>query len=109
MLRLLSLAYRQGIGISLGRLYRDTQGDSRAACHERSLSGGGVRRHKAHSTILQYVQGEGQEKAIAYIDKLVAEGKLGAKNAEKLKEALPKGIKKLKEVMGEIEKEEASK
>ena len=66
-------------------------------------------RDKAHSTILQYVQGEGQEKAIAYIDKLVAEGKLGAKNAEKLKEALPKGIKKLKEVMGEIEKEEASK
>lgn len=64
---------------------------------------------KAHAAILQYVQGEGQEKAIAYIDKLVAEGRLGAKNAEKLKEALPKGIEKLKEVMGEIEKEEASK
>lgn len=62
---------------------------------------------KAHTAIIEYVQGEGKEKAIAYIDKLVAEGKLGAKNAEKLKNAIPQGIEKLKEVMGEIEKEES--
>lgn len=62
---------------------------------------------KAHTAILEYVQNDGREKAVAYIDKLVAEGKLGAVNAEKLKNAIPKGIDKLKEVMGEIEKEEA--
>lgn len=62
---------------------------------------------KAHTAILEYVQNDGREKAIAYIDKLVAEGKLGAANAEKLKNALPHGIEKLKEVMGEIEKEES--
>lgn len=43
---------------------------------------------------------------IEYIDQLVAEGKLGSANAEKLKEAIPLGIEKLKEVMGELETEE---
>ena len=62
---------------------------------------------KAQTAMIEYVQCEGKEKAIAYIDKLVAEGKLGAKNAEKLKNAIPQGIEKLKEVMGEIEKEES--
>lgn len=63
-------------------------------------------KNKAHTAIIEYVQGKGKDKAIAYIDKLVAEGKMGAKNAEKIKEAIPKGIEKLKAVMGEIEKEE---
>ena len=43
---------------------------------------------------------------IEYIDKLVAEGKLGTANAEKIKEAIPLGIEKLKELMGELEQEE---
>lgn len=64
-------------------------------------------KEKAHSAIIKYVQTEGHDKAIAYIDKLVSEGRLGAKNAEKLKSAIPQGIEKLKEVMGEIEKEES--
>ena len=63
-------------------------------------------KNAAHAAILEYVETQGQEKAIEYIDQLVAEGKLGSANAEKLKEAIPQGIEKLKEVMGEIEQEE---
>lgn len=63
-------------------------------------------KNAAHTAILEYVETEGQEKAIEYIDQLVAEGKLGSANAEKLKEAIPDGIEKLKEVMGELEAEE---
>lgn len=62
-------------------------------------------RDTAHAAILEYVETQGQEKALEYIDQLVAEGKLGNANAEKLKEAIPQGIEKLKEVMGEIEQE----
>lgn len=61
-------------------------------------------RDAAHTAILEYVESEGQEKALEYIDQLVADGKLGAANAEKIKAAIPLGIEKLKEVMGEIEK-----
>ena len=57
----------------------------------------------AHTAILEYVETQGQEKAIEYIDQLVADGKLGAANAEKIKEAIPLGIEKLREVMGELE------
>ena len=63
-------------------------------------------RNAAHSAILEYVETQGQEKAIEYIDQLVADGKLGAANAEKIKEAIPLGIEKLKELMGELEQEE---
>lgn len=63
-------------------------------------------RDAAHTAILEYVETQGQERAIEYIDQLVADGKLGSANAEKLKEAIPAGIEKLKEVMGEIEQEE---
>lgn len=62
-------------------------------------------RNAAHSAILEYVETEGQERAIEYINQLVADGKLGAANAEKIKEAIPMGIEKLREVMGEIEQE----
>lgn len=61
----------------------------------------------AHSAIIEYVETQGQEKAIEYIDQLVSDGKLGAANAEKIKEAIPLGIEKLKELMGELEQEEA--
>ena len=58
----------------------------------------------AHSAILEYVETKGQEKALELVDQLVADGKLGAANAEKIKEAIPLGIEKLRELMGEIEK-----
>lgn len=63
-------------------------------------------RDAAHAAILEYVETQGQEKAIEFIDKLVEEGKLGTANAEKIKAAIPQGIEKLKEVMGELEQEE---
>lgn len=64
-------------------------------------------KNAAHQAIIEYVETEGQEKALEYIDQLVADGKLGAANAEKIKAAIPLGIEKLKEVMGEIEQEDA--
>ena len=60
----------------------------------------------AHTAILEYVETQGQEKAIEYIDQLVEEGKLGSANAEKIKAAIPLGIEKLREVMGELEEKE---
>lgn len=64
-------------------------------------------RNAAHSAILEYVENQGQEKALELVDQLVAEGKLGSANAEKIKMAIPLGIEKLREVMGELEQEEA--
>lgn len=61
-------------------------------------------KNAAHSAILEYVETRGQTAAVEYIDQLVADGKLGAANAEKIKEAIPLGIEKLREVMGDIEK-----
>lgn len=61
-------------------------------------------RNAAHSAILEYVETQGQEKALELVDQLVAEGKLGSANAEKIKAAIPLGIDRLREVMGEIEK-----
>ena len=63
-------------------------------------------RDAAHTAILEYVETKGQEAAVEYIDQLVAEGRLGATNAEKIKTAIPEGIDHLREVMGEIEREE---
>lgn len=63
-------------------------------------------RDAAHTAILEYVETQGQAAAVEYIDQLVADGKLGAANAEKIKEAIPLGIDRLSEVMGEIEQEE---
>ena len=60
----------------------------------------------AHSAILEYVETRGQVAAVEYIDQLVADGKLGAANAEKIKAAIPLGIDRLREVMGELEQEE---
>lgn len=61
----------------------------------------------AHTAILEYVETQGQEKALELVDQLVAEGKLGAANAAKIKAAIPLGIEKLRELMGELEQEEA--
>ena len=65
-------------------------------------------RDTAHQAILEYLENDGQARAVEYIDQLVADGKLGAANAEKLKAAIPMGIEKLKEVMGELEAESAA-
>ena len=64
-------------------------------------------KNAAHQAIIEYVETQGQENAIEYIDQLVEEGKLGSANAEKIKAAIPLGIEKLKELMGELEQEEA--
>lgn len=61
-------------------------------------------KNAAHSAILEYVETQGQEKALELVDQLVADGKLGAANAEKIKAAIPLGIDRLREVMGDIEK-----
>lgn len=63
-------------------------------------------KNAAHQAIIEYIETEGKEKTIEYIDQLVAEGRIGAANAEKIKAAIPLGIEKLKEVMGELEQEE---
>ena len=63
-------------------------------------------RDAAHTGILEYVETQGQEAAVEYIDQLVAAGKLGAANAEKIKAVIPEGIDRLREVMGELEQEE---
>ena len=63
-------------------------------------------RNAAHTAILEYVETQGQEAAVEYIDQLVADGKLVAANAAKIKAAIPLGIEKIREVMGEIEQEE---
>ena len=65
-------------------------------------------RDTAHQAILEYLENDGQARAVEYIDQLVADGKLGAANAEKLKAAIPLGIEKLREVMGELEAESAA-
>ena len=64
-------------------------------------------KNSAHQAIIEYVETQGQEKALEYIDQLVEEGKLGSANAAKIKAAIPLGIEKLRELMGELEQEEA--
>lgn len=64
-------------------------------------------KNSAHQAIIEYVETQGQEKALELVDQLVADGKLGAANAEKIKAAIPLGIDRLREVMGELEQEEA--
>lgn len=63
-------------------------------------------KNAAHQAIIEYVETQGQEKALELVDQLVADGKLGSANAEKIKAAIPLGIEKLKELMGELEQEE---
>ena len=64
-------------------------------------------RDAAHTAILEYVENQGTAELTEYIDQLVAEGRLGAANAEKIKIAIPEGIDHLREVMGEIEREDS--
>lgn len=56
----------------------------------------------AKTAIIAYIEANGQEKAEAYLDKLVADGRLGSANAEAIKAALPQGIEKVKEVINKI-------
>lgn len=64
-------------------------------------------KNSAHQAIIEYVETQGQEKALELVDQLVADGKLGAANAAKIKAAIPLGIEKLRELMGELEQEGA--
>ena len=64
-------------------------------------------KNAAHQAIIEYVETQGQERALEFIDQLVADGKLGAANAERIKEAIPAGLDRLREVMGELEQEDA--
>ena len=52
--------------------------------------------------IISYIENNGQAKAEAYIDRLVADGRLGSANAKAIKAALPQGIEKVKEVINKI-------
>ena len=65
-------------------------------------------RDSAHTAILEYVENQGTAELTEYIDQLVAEGRLGAANAETIKIAIPEGIDHLREVMGEIEREDSN-
>lgn len=56
----------------------------------------------AKTAIIVYIEAHGQEKAVAYLDKLVADGRLGSANAEAIKAALPQGLEKVKEVINKI-------
>ena len=49
--------------------------------------------------IVELIENDGQAAAIKYIDELVADGRLGATNAEDIKAAIPQGIEKVKEIM----------
>jgi polyhydroxyalkanoate synthesis regulator phasin len=46
--------------------------------------------------MVEYIESRGQEQALEYIDKLVAEGRLGSKNAEELKVLIPELVEKIK-------------
>lgn len=63
-------------------------------------------RNTAHTAIIEYIENQGTAELTDFIDRMVADGKLGIANAEKIKAAIPDGIDKLKEVMGEIEQED---
>lgn len=54
--------------------------------------------------IINVVEHEGQIAAKLYVDKLVADGKLSAEDAEKVKAAIPYGIERVKEVLGYVTK-----
>ena len=46
--------------------------------------------------LVDYIETRGQQQAVDYIDKLVAEGRLGQKNAEELKAIIPELLEKIK-------------
>ena len=60
-------------------------------------------RNAAHTAILEHVENVWQETALEFIDQLVSEGKLGSATAAKIKAAIPLGIEKIREVLGESE------
>lgn len=46
--------------------------------------------------LVDYIESRGQQQAVDYIDKLVAEGRIGQKNAEDLKSLIPELVEKIK-------------
>ena len=66
-------------------------------------TGAGCANQEAVKTaIIAYLETNGQKKAGTYLDQLVADGRLGSANAEAIKEAIPGGIEKVKEVINKI-------
>lgn len=59
-------------------------------------------REAVKTAIVAYIEANGQEKASEFIDRLVADGRLGSANAADIKAALPDGIEKVKEVINQI-------
>lgn len=53
--------------------------------------------------ILELLEEKGAPAAIEYIDSLVEDGRLGAKNAEDIKAAIPLGVEKVKEKLQEVD------
>lgn len=53
--------------------------------------------------ILELLEEKGAPAAIEYIDSLVEDGRLGAKNAEDIKAAIPLGVDKVKEKLQEVD------
>ena len=56
------------------------------------------RRAEIAEQVVRLIETEGQDAAIRYLDQLVADGRLGAANAEDLKTMIPQGIEKIKEI-----------
>lgn len=54
------------------------------------------------TAIVTYLDENGQDMASEFIDKLVADGRLGSANAADIKAALPQGVEKVKEVINKI-------
>lgn len=53
--------------------------------------------------IVELLEEKGAPAAIEYIDSLVEDGRLGAKNAEDIKAAIPLGVEKVKEKLQEVD------
>ena len=56
-------------------------------------------RAEIRDAVVDYLARYGQARAEAYVDQMVADGKLSASDAANLKAAIPKGIEEVKEVL----------
>lgn len=54
---------------------------------------------KVQEAIIKIIEEKGQETALAHVDQLLEEGKIGKVTAEKIKKAIPEGVEKIKEIL----------
>lgn len=59
----------------------------------------GEQKEQINAKIIELIETSGQDAAVEYIDKLVEDGRLGAKNAEDIKAVIPQGVEKVKEIL----------